>query len=79
MSDFSVKVSIAEAFEFLDESFGLRSRQILGEQDAVDEHPEYMEAAVKLGMSISGEGASASQESVVSENRFLKSLRERYL
>ncbi len=51
----------------------------LGGPDAVDEHPEYMEAAVKLGMSISGEGASASQESVVSENRFLKSLRERYL
>ena len=40
MGNLGVKVTIAEAFEFLDESFGLRSRQILGEQDAVDEHPQ---------------------------------------
>ena len=40
MGNLGVKVTIAEAFEFLDESFGLHSRQILGEQDAVDEHPQ---------------------------------------
>lgn len=51
----------------------------LGGPDAIDEHPEYVEAAVRLGVGIGGAKAEASAQQFSKELNYINKLRSRGL